>query len=444
MKKMSLLKYVLIILCSIFLIPNLYADDTPTDYTFYCKYLLKTPKYTWDRNGINEDGHKPFEVTIYVDVNNKKATFIHNKSKIKNGQSWMSDYGFSDWDVINLMPSIIIDEDSFYKFATEKGNDCPDISVKYDMVNGFDYHDTMYWKDSTAQSGLKINKAESSPVYNSNLSEKEKDKYNQEEYKVVYECPEPFTYLKNTYTSLDQDVEMRFFLTSKKETKIKLSYVHDGVVLSEGEEVFDPNSVITEIKVARVGMENSYTVFRFYKEDYNKFFKDLTATKFTCPTEMPKIQRAYEGTSLGYDPYIVGYDEKIFKNNGYGEQFELVEGDAETARNEMGMIYNYMVKVSPKSGVCTDYLGSASEDNTVANLLDDVYDVIKIGSIILVIVLSMLEFSGVVTKSKDELMAAVKKLATRLVILIIILLLPTFIDMLGELFGIKDILCGIK
>lgn len=101
-------------------------------------------------------------------------------------------------------------------------------------------------------------------------------------------------------------------------------------------------------------------------------------------------------------------------------------------------------KVSDTISTCVEYLGSADEEGKIANLLDQVYFIIKVGSIILVIVLSMLDFAMNTTKSKDELMTTVRKLVTRLIILVIILLLPTFIDMIGNIIGIDDILCGIK
>lgn len=106
--------------------------------------------------------------------------------------------------------------------------------------------------------------------------------------------------------------------------------------------------------------------------------------------------------------------------------------------------FSFNFDLSQEKGVCTSYLGHADMEDTIANLLNRIYLLIKVGSIVLVIVLSMLEFAGSVTKGKDNLMEIIKKFAKRLIILVIILLLPTFIDMLANLFGIEDILCGIK
>lgn len=83
-----------------------------------------------------------------------------------------------------------------------------------------------------------------------------------------------------------------------------------------------------------------------------------------------------------------------------------------------------------------------SED--LVDYLQTAYTIIKVGSIVIMIVMSMLDIAKTITSSKDDLMAAVVKWVKRLVILIIILMLPAVIDMIGDMIGYSDILCGIK
>ncbi len=152
-------------------------------------------------------------------------------------------------------------------------------------------------------------------------------------------------------------------------------------------------------------------------------------------------------------PSIIKYDKNIKKYIIYPTEEdvpeeELADGDY-TYGGEYGdynPIYGlpFGGSVSDTISTCVEYLGSAEKDGTIANLLNKVYFIIKVGSIILVIVLSMLDFAMSTTKSKDELMSTVKKLVNRLIILVIILLLPTFIDMIGNIIGMEDVLCGIK
>lgn len=121
-----------------------------------------------------------------------------------------------------------------------------------------------------------------------------------------------------------------------------------------------------------------------------------------------------------------------------GEQAEVgYDMDADTA-------YRFLVNDQIKSfdssrDTCTNLLSQE-----VASYLQTAYTLIKILSIILLIVFSMLDFAKTITKDKDELMKAVKKWVTRLIVLLIILMLPTFIDIIGDAIGYEDILCNIK
>ena len=95
-------------------------------------------------------------------------------------------------------------------------------------------------------------------------------------------------------------------------------------------------------------------------------------------------------------------------------------------------------------GTCVLLLGSASDENTVANFLYKIFQIMKIVSIIIVIAMSMLDIAKSVTTNKDDLMPAVQKCGKRLILLFVLLFLPTIIDMAGNIVGKKDILCGIK
>ncbi len=100
--------------------------------------------------------------------------------------------------------------------------------------------------------------------------------------------------------------------------------------------------------------------------------------------------------------------------------------------------------ISSKVGFCVDYLGSASEKGSLANMLDKAFTIIKIVAIVLTIILSMIDLVSVITNEKSELKPAFMKVVKKIVIVIILLLLPTIIDMVFGLFGYSDVLCGIK
>lgn len=128
--------------------------------------------------------------------------------------------------------------------------------------------------------------------------------------------------------------------------------------------------------------------------------------------------------------------------------YGVSDGDTEGVQAETGYDmsadtdYNFNITIKPfdsSRDVCMNLLGS-----NVAAYLQTAYTLIKIISIVLVIVLSMLDITKTITQDKDELMKAVKKWVTRLIVLIAILLLPTFIDLIGDMIGYEDILCNIK
>ena len=177
--------------------------------------------------------------------------------------------------------------------------------------------------------------------------------------------------------------------------------------------------------------------FNFYEDDYSKIFRETEwgSVRVNCPSSAPKIDFAREANS---DYFVITYSNKVLDDIGTGDAIEgstNIEGSGG---------YKPDINISSMSGVCTDYLGHADTEGTIANLLNRIYLLIKVGSIVIVILMSMLEFARNVTDGKDNLMEIVKKFAKRLVILVVILLLPTFIEMIANLFGIEDILCGIK
>lgn len=96
------------------------------------------------------------------------------------------------------------------------------------------------------------------------------------------------------------------------------------------------------------------------------------------------------------------------------------------------------------SSACVDYLGHASNDGTIAHFLDNIWDIIKYGSIILVIVFAMIDFAKAASNDKEKMPVVLKRAVMRLIFLVVLLMLPTIVEALGSLAGVDGILCGIK
>ncbi len=130
-------------------------------------------------------------------------------------------------------------------------------------------------------------------------------------------------------------------------------------------------------------------------------------------------------------------------NDGDGESTEA-RGDTTIYDDSRYTFKLIDLIISKDAGMCESYLGLADEEGKPAYYLQIAFTIIKLVSIILVVVMSMIEFAGTITSDKDKLKEAINKFVKRLIIVIVLLLIPTFIDMIGNILDIENILCGIK
>lgn len=90
--------------------------------------------------------------------------------------------------------------------------------------------------------------------------------------------------------------------------------------------------------------------------------------------------------------------------------------------------------------------GDPSDPNSVAWLIQEILNYIKILGPILVIVLSSVDFIKVIVKSDDkEMAAAQRKLIIRLILALLLFLIPTIVNAILNIFGYStDPTCGLK
>lgn len=78
------------------------------------------------------------------------------------------------------------------------------------------------------------------------------------------------------------------------------------------------------------------------------------------------------------------------------------------------------------------------------NILSDVYNMLRIGAVILVIVLGMVDFTSAVSASdSDKLNKAIKKLTRRLIILVVLFVVPTLLELVLSLVFGPGFLCKL-
>ena len=94
----------------------------------------------------------------------------------------------------------------------------------------------------------------------------------------------------------------------------------------------------------------------------------------------------------------------------------------------------------------TALLGNPNDPNSVAWLLQQILNYIRIIGPILVVVLSSVDFAVVIVKNDDDSLGkAKKKLINRLLLVIALFLVPTLVSAILDIFGITgEGTCGIS
>ena len=394
-------KYIFsLVLMFIVFVPSYKAADS---YMFYCNYDVVVFKGTSGKSSQPEQTF-PLRVQVYKDGNSK---FYSEGTELINNRTTTNELGVS-----GSYP-ILFDSRDYYKEATK--NDeyvCPPISVDISSYNSVNLK---YYGSIDTNDIIPAIKKTDLPVVNPYLSTAEKEEINSKIDKVTREC-------NIAYDASVKNFPLRFPIVLKKYKSGKNS-IQIGTSM---EEVYDNNKDV----IFNMG---DYTLF-IYSGEADVLFGGR------CPSKGNFYSREAINSTATSPMFFITTKKSVADESGKGETGEIVDSLPGSSING-----NFELSVGSEIGTCVDYLGSAETDpDSIASLLDTVYTIIKIGSIVAVIVFSMLDFAKTVSHSKDDLMDSVKKCVKRLVVLVIILLLPTFIDLLGELFGIEDVLCGIK
>lgn len=93
---------------------------------------------------------------------------------------------------------------------------------------------------------------------------------------------------------------------------------------------------------------------------------------------------------------------------------------------------------------CEGVLGDINDESSVAHLLQEIFDIMKIASPVLVLVFSILDFLGAVaSQDKDRLIKAVKNTFIRVIVGLLVFTVPFLCDFLFELTGMYST-CGVQ
>ena len=95
---------------------------------------------------------------------------------------------------------------------------------------------------------------------------------------------------------------------------------------------------------------------------------------------------------------------------------------------------------------CNALLGSTQNQNSVAWLIQEILDIIKVAGPVIAAILSSVEIVQIIMSGDNDAMAkAQKKLITRLILIVLLFLLPVLTKFLLNIFGLTtDSICGLK
>lgn len=119
--------------------------------------------------------------------------------------------------------------------------------------------------------------------------------------------------------------------------------------------------------------------------------------------------------------------------------------NAETTGGSTSELEEFEPVINNEGNVtCEDLLGSKNDAGSLMNILSDVYNMLRIGAVILVIVLGMVDFTSAVSASdSDKLNKAIKKLTRRLIILVVLFVVPTLLELVLSLVFGPGFLCKL-
>ena len=135
--------------------------------------------------------------------------------------------------------------------------------------------------------------------------------------------------------------------------------------------------------------------------------------------------------------YKISTDAEQAEEYGYSTSFQEGAGSVEVDLDDMDFT----------TGDCESYLGLITDKNDPAYYLNFAFQLLKYAAIVVLFVLTIVDFAKATTSSKDD--AVKKALQTaikRLIIAVIIFFLPMLINFILDLLGIvtTDPTCGIQ
>ena len=426
------LKYILLLLVAMLTFTNkLMADepDAPTiwassdvnnSWIFRCDYNLPL------KNINNIAPYNPrLRVLMYDELDksnnsNVQTSFSGALFYLLNPDTQLYDIlslGNQPIQIFDYKNSLLIDNDFYYRATgtDSKTYTCPTIRIVAQIWMDVDYETHSKYQLSFDEYG-KVDEDASKYIYieyttgvlsiNSRLDNDEKDKVREKALEAKKTCDLQLKY------GADSSVHPQFQIKLMSDDSIYVSVKADN---NTADKIYYSHSNFN------IGLDEF--IYEFRKEDYEMFQNML---RNDCESD----------SELG-----MGFKGNL-RQDGETKKVYLISSMDYLEDQNYRVVGKSSLKIKPfdkKTDTCKNMLG-----DKLVGYLQTAYTIIKIASIIIVIVLAMLDFAQNVLSGKEEAAKIAVKWGKRLVIVIIILLLPTIIDLIGSLFGYEGIACGIK
>ena len=171
------------------------------------------------------------------------------------------------------------------------------------------------------------------------------------------------------------------------------------------------------------------------RRNFDELFYELSENATKCP-------------DMKFTYYVGNY--YVYLENSFDDEFILGEQETDKPSNDNDNDDNLTEDLNPdfdfRAEDCESYLGNPIDKGSPAYYLAFIFDLMKYAAIVILIVLTIIEFvKATASSNQDAMKKAIQNSIKRLLIAVIIFFVPTLVMFILQLFGITSATtCGIS
>ena len=187
--------------------------------------------------------------------------------------------------------------------------------------------------------------------------------------------------------------------------------------------------------------ENGYTHIQISQESWKTIRSQVGYKKCQDdPTFQATLSIMKDKDENGNNVTEISKDLIDESNGGTGKSYGTGTGLINTANDSDFFPH---IQINTNESTCMQILGG--NGGQLITFIQSAWTIVKVVAIVITVLFGVFDFLKAASNDKDVLMESVNKTVKRLVLVLIVLMLPTIIDIIGDvLLGVKDIMCGIK